>query len=191
NMNYVFRIGILVGLLFAATAASAQRIGTALPPFSGAVTRITTRRPNTVPASFRGPVALLKEELRPDFDIYTKDSVGFDHGRTSPVVVVGYNNLRSDVHPWAVEAGYKYVDTSDGHSDLYLLSAWLTAWSRSSSDGSGSDSLTLEADGAEVNSQRRLDTYGIFEVSRTAAKLDVFAGVSTVRGSGDRNSAFT
>jgi len=165
----------VAALAIFATPMYAQRISI---PFGGAVTRI----PAPVVAVSGQPVAL-EGVAKETFQIYTKDSVGYDHGRVSPTVVLGYKNVRSDTHPWALEGGYKYADAAGGHQDLLLANAWGVAWFRGSTTRNAS--LTLEEDTTDTRStQMRYDTYGIAEGVENKLTVDLLGGISTARTRG-------
>lgn len=149
------------------------------PPFGGSVTRIPT--PPARVAPLPPPPAPEFEATsvpteQPDFDIYTKDSLGGDRSRISPAFVFGYKNVRSAAHPWALEAGYKNIDSSTGHIDLLLGTGWATVWARRNG------SLTVEEDASNLRGvQTRFDTYAIAEAVRSWLTIDLLAGATTAR----------
>jgi hypothetical protein len=168
--------------------ASAQH-GPVLPPFSGTITRLPA--PGQIstlvqppPAAPGGEAALTSISTpKPDFDVYTKDNITGDGSQISPALAFGYKNLRSANHPWAVEGGYKNVDASTGRQDLWLGTAWATAWTRGTD--ANSQSITFEEDGSRLaGSQTRFDSYAIAEAARSRVTVDVMVGVTTARNVG-------
>jgi len=173
-------ISIVIISLLLAASAFAQR-GSFLPPFVGTLTRLSGSTVST-----RVPFALTPEatsQEQPNFEIYTKDSIGDDHGRISPAFVIGYKNDRVGTLPWAVESGYKYVDTATGHLDVLIGSGWIRPWAAGSE--TSNQSLTIEEDASDVRSnQVRFDSYAIGEVVRGMVTIDLLAGVTTARVAG-------